>query len=382
MESASKKADPAAQSITFPKFTPVLPKTPEQPCSINDLLYGPRVEPELRIRGYSEDEFENFVREWAFYYCQLQQKRYIQVGRFGGAGDMGRDVVGYLDPVGSGGRLDIFQCKHYGHGLHPGDVWTEIGKLLYYTYQNAFAVPERYQFVCPNDVGADLGRLLEKTDRLRDRVIAEWPKKIEDQITSKIKVKLEGDLLAYVVEFDFSIISYKPLHEIIEQHKATPRYAPRFGGGLVINNLSDPTPPAQIQAHEQRYVEQLVMAYKDHSGDTITLGTLTDHQKLNKHFARSRERYFSAETLRLDVRDNLPKGVTFEQVQDQLFDAVVDIAENDSHSNGLERVDAVTNHAGNYRIHNHPLNAYIHSMVLKGICHQLANDDKLTWVPQ
>src|SRR4051794_40958962 len=125
---AGKQKAPQSQpDSAIPVFASVLPKPPENPCPIEHILYGPPVEPEHRIKGYSEDEFENFVREWAFYRGQLQDKRYVQVGRFGGAGDMGRDVVGYLDPVASGGRLDIFQCKHYGHGLHPGDVWVEIG---------------------------------------------------------------------------------------------------------------------------------------------------------------------------------------------------------------------------------------------------------------
>jgi hypothetical protein len=358
-----------------------MPKPPENPCPIEHILFGPPVEPEQRIKGYSEDEFENFVREWAFYRGQLQDRRYVQVGRFGGAGDMGRDVVGYIDPVATGGRLDIFQCKHYGHGLYPGDVWGEIGKLLFYTYEGAFAVPEQYRFVCPDDVGPELGRLMENPDDLRAKVIAAWCEKIEGAITKKASVKLEGGLLDHVNAFDFSIISYKPLHEIVAEHKTTVRYPPRFGGGLVIRRSPDMTPPPAFETHEQRYVAQLVRAYRDHSGDGVALETLDAHRPLNTHFARSRERYFCAETLRHDVRDNLPEGVTFEQVQDQVLDAVIDIAEAASHANGLMRVNAVTDHAGNYVVQDHPLKSYVNSKVLKGVCHQLANGDKLTWVP-
>ena len=73
-------------------FVPILPSAALQ-CPIEHILYGPPVAPEHHIKGYSEDEFENFIREWAFYYKQINQKAYAQVGRFGGAGDMGRDVV-------------------------------------------------------------------------------------------------------------------------------------------------------------------------------------------------------------------------------------------------------------------------------------------------
>jgi hypothetical protein len=374
-----RKASPAEN---LPAFTPVMPRPPENPCPIEHILYGPPVEPEQRIIGYSEDEFENFIREWAFYRGQLQDKRYVQVGRFGGAGDMGRDVVGYIDPVATGGRLDIFQCKHYGHGLHPGDVWVEIGKLLYYTYVRAFSIPERYRFVCPHDVGPELGRLMESPEALREEVTAAWVEKIAGAITKKTAVKLEGGLLNHVKAFDFSIISYKPIHEIIAEHRTTVRYAPRFGGGLIIKRSPDMTPPPDIETHEQRYVEQLIHAYKDHSGDGVTLETLVSYSVLSTHFGRSRERYFCAETLRLDVRDSLPEGVTFEQAQEQVLDAVVDIAEDASHDNGLVRVNAVTDHAGNYVIQDHPLKSYVNSKVLKGVCHQLANGDKLIWVPQ
>ena len=133
------------------------------------------MEPQDRIIRYSEAEFENFNREWAFYHKQLQLKRYMQVSKFAGSGDMGGDVVGHIDPPSSGGKLDIYQCKHYDHALYPGDVWSELGKLCYFTFTKEFAVPEEYSFVCPHDVGGELGRLLENPDKLRTRLIAEWP---------------------------------------------------------------------------------------------------------------------------------------------------------------------------------------------------------------
>lgn len=346
------------------------------------LLYGPPVDAQLRIKGYSEDEFEGFIQEWAFFYKQLQEKRYVQVGQFGGAGDKGRDVVGYIDPLGSGGRIDIFQCKHYGHGLHPSDVWVELGKLCYYTFRGAFAVPEEYRFVCPDDVGGTLGLLLENPEDLRKQLIAEWPKHVENEISKKIPVKLEGALLDYVNKFEFKRVNYKPLHEIVEEFKKTTRYAPRFGGGLIIPRSPDKKPPAEIEDNEQRYVEQLMAAYKDHKKVEVALDTLAAHPELVKHFSRSRVRYFCAETLRLDVRDNLPEGVTFEQVQDQVLDAVADICDDTKHASGLDRANAVTDHAGNYTVQDHPLKGYVNSQILKGVCHQLANVDKLKWVQE
>ena len=360
-------------------FVLTLPTAPTEACTPEQILYGPPVEPEHRIKGYSEDEFENFIREWAFYHKQLRLKQYVQVGKFGGAGDMGRDVVGYIDQPSSGGKLDIYQCKHYGHGLRPGDVWVELGKLCYYTFKDAFSVPEEYRFVCSENVGPELGRLLENPEDLRARLIAEWPKHVEKKITTKKPIKLEDKLLDYVRAFEFKRVGYKPIHEIVQEFKKTVRYAPRFGGGLVIPRSQDLIPPSEIGDDEQRYVDQLLEAYQDHD-DTVTLAELTNHTEFHGHFNRSRERYFCAETLLQDVRDNLPEGVTFEQVQDQVHDTVIDTAETNTHASGFVRVKAVTEKASLYQLQDHPLKTYMKSKILMGICHQLANKDRLKWV--
>jgi len=365
----------------FPPFVCVLPKVALR-RPVEHILYGPPLAPEQHIKGYPEDEFENFIREWAFHHKQIRLKAYSQVGRFGGAGDMGRDVVGYIDPPSSSGKLDIFQCKRYGHGLHPGDVWIELGKLCYYTFVGAFAVPEKYRFVCPEDVGPELGRLLEKPDELRQRLMDEWKKHVEGEIIKKQKIKLEGKLLNYVKAFEFNRVGYKPIHEIVQEFRSTPLYPARFGGGLNIPRSPDKMPPAAIEPGEQRYVDQLIEAYQDHKDDTVKIDTLATHPELETHFNRSRIRYFCAETLRHDLRDNLPEGVTFDQVQDQVLDAVADICDDKKHDSGLGRVNAVTDHAGNYVVQDHPLKGYVNSQILKGVCHQLANVDKLKWVQE
>ena len=96
--------------------------------------------------------------------------------------------------------------------------------------------------MCPEDVGPELGRLLEKPGDLRSRLMDEWEKHVEGEVIKKQKIKLEGKLLDHVRAFDFQRVGYKPIHEIVQEFKTTPRYPPRFGGGLIIPRSPDKNP--------------------------------------------------------------------------------------------------------------------------------------------
>ena len=204
-------------------------------------------------------------------------------------------------------------------------------------------------------------------------------KHVEREIIKRQKIKLKGKLLDYVKAFDFKRVD-KPIHEIVQEFKTTPPGTAAVRWRADHPPSPEESPPAEIEDHEQRYVEQLIEAYQDHKDNRVKLKMLSAHPELMRHFTRSRVRYFCAETLRLDVRDNLPGGVTFEQVQDQVLDAVSDICDDKKHASGFDRVNAVTDHAGNYVIQDHPLKGYVNSQILKGVCHQLANVDRLKWV--
>ncbi len=222
--------------------------------------------------------------------------------------------------------------------------------------------------------------LLESPDLLRDRLIREWKSNVECEIIKKSRISLDGELLDYVKSFDFARIKHKPLHEIIEEHRKTTRHAPRFGGGLLIPRPLDPVPPSGFESHEQRYIEQLIEAYHNHKGEPVTLKTLASYAEYHRHFSRSRERYFCAEAIRLAVRDSLPAGVTFEQTQDRVHDTVIDTADDSDHASGFVRVKAVTNRAADCRLEGDPIRNYMKEKALMGVCHQLANANRLIWV--
>lgn len=366
------------------EFESIEPPAIQSDCTPQQILTGPPIDPIDRIRIYSADQFEDFIKEWAFFYLQKVFGKYDRVMRFGGSGDQGRDIVGYAEPHPSL-VCDYFQCKHYDHPLSLSDVLPELAKLCYFTFVGTIPVPRAYRFVAPHDVSAELGRLLEKPADIRAELIEKWSATSKNTIKRRIisgqDITLANGLLKHVEDFDFSRVGCKPIHELIEEHRQTIRYAPRFGGGLTKPLPADQSPPAEIAPQETRYVEQLLEAYRDNTKDAaLALAGLQSLERLFRHFQRSRERFYCAETLREFAKDSLPDGTTFTAVQDQVFDAVIDTVDAD-HACGLTRLDATTRTAQSLRISNHPLGSYIKPKSLQGICHQLANDDRLKWVP-
>jgi hypothetical protein len=202
--------------------------------------------------------------------------------------------------------------------LTPTDIYVELGKLCFYTHKGEFTVPREYFFVSPRDVGTSLWKLFEKPDDLKQALIANWDKYCRDEI-SDVPVTLTGELAAYVEAFDFGIVSYYPVRKVIEEHKATPHHVLRFGGGLPDRPLPEVPPPVVADG------DCLSCQYKE--VDSLPEGV---HRR---HFDRSREDFYRAESLAVFSRASVPPG-TFESLQKNVYKGVVDVAES-AHDNGF-----------------------------------------------
>jgi hypothetical protein len=362
---------------------PPIAKPPTPNASLHDILNGPPIDPLKRVASFTDDEFEVFIEEWAYEYLQEMSGIYVQVSRYGGAGDKGRDIVCYksLNPV----KYDVFQCKHYNHPLAPSDVWIELAKLCYNTYQKLIPPPDQYRFVAPQNVGPKFGSLLENPIDLRAELIRQWQdtsakQSLCSQLVLGKKIQLEGRLLPYVQNFDFSIVRHKPMHEVVAEFRKTNRYAARFGGGLTKPPPLDKSPPVAPTEYELVYIEALFDAYRDHLKlPTLSLSTLPNHQEIANHYVRSRERFYCAETIREFAKDSLPQPFTYEDVTNSVYDAVIEI-ERKQWSCGLTRVNEVTTAAGLLTITNSPLSGLLKPKSYQGACHQLANAKRLKWV--
>ena len=98
----------------------------------------------------------------------------------------------------------------------------------------------------------------------------------------------------------------------------------------------------------------------------------------DRDLSRQRERFYSAEALRNFSRDTVPEG-TFDALQEEVFQGVVDICES-AHSTGFERMKATVSQAAQVASTSNPLAPATRVQDRQGICHQLANEDRLHWI--
>jgi hypothetical protein len=335
---------------------------------------GPPIEPLTRVMVYDPAEWEKFVDEWV---SHCLKDKYSTVLRFSGANDRGIDVAGFAGDKLLLGVWDNYQCKHYAAGITPGTAWPEIGKMLWHSFNGHFVPPRAYYFVAPRGTGTTLTQYLANTPALKAALIEAWPKSVADKITSTETVLLEGAFAEYVDKFDFSIFKPHSTREVIEQHRQSPYFIARFGGGLPPRPLPE-GPPEEIHIDESGYVTQLLAAYGDHKKEAVPdIAALKAWQPLADHFSRQRESFYHAESFRIFVRDKVEPG-TFEGLQEEVYQGVIDTCDGD-HADGFECVKAVTDRALVIAIDAHPLGPSALLKDRRGICHQLANEDRLKW---
>lgn len=350
-------------SNNFLELNPQMPSVGAEYIS-----FGVPIPKQKRIELFDSDEWEAFTEEWAL----SLKDQYFSVKRHSGAGDKGLDVVGMLASDQMADGYDNYQCKHYDRALAPTNIWIELAKVIFYTMRGDHPIPANYYFVAPKGVGTKLLKLLGKSENLKSGLKDNWAKYCENDITITA-VKLTNEIADYIEKFDFKIFKSKSLAELVEGHYKTAFHSVRFGGGLP-QRLSHVVPESE-QVEETRYTEQLTEAYSDNAKVNITRNDLGQYAM---DYQIQRERFYSAEALKNFARDSVPPG-TFDELLKEAFDAVYDMSQSD-HACGLTRMRAVLTQATAAGFSSSPLLTRILEHDKKGMCHQLANEDKLKWV--
>lgn len=347
--------------------------SPIPPISPQVALVGAPVEPLKRLQILTDEEFERLVEAWA----DRLAARYPSVARLAGAGDQGLDVVGFtttkkfLDP------WDAFQCKRREAPLAPTDVLVDIGKVVWYVSKGHYSCPRAYAFACNRGIGTKLNKLLGNALQLKAYVRDHWDSHIATNITSTQIVRLDGPVAVTFEALNFSIFGALKPTQLLSDLEGSAYYLKTFGGGLPQRpQISDI--PAEILAHEMIYVEKLRSAYETATGRPIPdIAGIAKSRRLSRHFEHQRRAFYSAESLREFSKDSVPAG-TFEAIQQDVEDGIQPVLAM-RHDTPLDRLNATLAHAVTLPLANNPLVAVCTNSDKSGVCHQLANDDRIDW---
>ncbi|MET9615403.1 ABC-three component system protein [Kitasatospora indigofera] len=327
--------------------------------------------PKQLIFFYSPDEFEEFIYEWV----RALEEQYVGIDVHGGSGDHGVDVAAYRTERKLQGDWHSYQCKHYGKPLELASALPEILKVFTAAVEGHYKLPSRYVFVAPS-ISRGLIRTIAAPTDLKRAFLDSLAKP-----TNKAFVALAPDIrdtvLARAQTADFSMFRAGNLDDILDLHRTTRHWSVRFSQPLP-TRPAVPQPPLEHQPSEARYLEQLLQVYCERFGASAsTLDTAKDHKTAGRHLQRQREAFYSAEYLRLYARDSVPDG-HFEALQKDVYDGVVEVGDR-SFPLGWDRLQAVLEASGQLRLSETVLLSVVRPLDRKGVCHQLANDDLLTW---
>jgi hypothetical protein len=342
---------------------------------IDPPLAAAGISPSILIRSYDDKEWEIFIQEWTTGF----EEKYAFVEILGGAGDKGRDIVAYVDPPNDPShKWDNYQCKHYKSPVQPSDMWSDLGKLCYYSWNGDYTPPRRYFVVAPLEVSPSFKELLKSPEAIRKGLKEHWSKHCEvGGITTTKKVPLDGKLAEFVDTFDFSICRYLPVVDILNQHARTPFWSLRFKEQTPVRPPNS-LPPGSPDPIETRYLEQLFEAYSDHEKTLISnIAEILAYSEHHGHLQRSREDFYKAESLYRFTKDFVQLG-SFEEFKKQILDGVIDVHEGE-YLSALQRLKSTTQEA----VKLPPVPGHLGNLATagdkKGACHHLANEDKLIW---
>ncbi|WP_460402064.1 ABC-three component system protein [Actinophytocola sediminis] len=335
-------------------------------------LDGPPVPPAARVRFYSPDEWEEFIREWA----TALPEDYVQIKRLGGAGDKGADIAAFRTDRQFEGSWDCFQAKHYKEPLGFSVAAPEMLKVFVSVLDGAYSLPDSYQFLAPRGLSTPFNMMISRPTTVRATFLGRLVE--GDALVKELDKATLESVRALAADTDFAMFRSVELLDALSTHSRTRWHAARFATSLPARGDSE-DPPADYTPKEARYLQHLLAVYVERRPDVITdLASVAGVPHLSKHLQRQRVSFYRAESLKIYARDAVPAG-TFEKLQEDIHAGVIDVAESD-HPNGYARLGQVLAQAGSLDLNRHKLIDVTDISDRHGVCHQIANDDQLTWV--
>jgi len=323
------------------------------------------------ILALDDESLERFVRDW----IARKTGDYVEVERFSGAGDLGRDVVGFRTKSRHEGPWDNYQCKQYGRTLQTSAALLELGKILHFAEQGAFTPPASYCFVAPRGMSRGLEALLFNPTSLRDELIAGWDANCATKISKGTTIPLSASLRNMIDAYDFSRVKRVTVDGMLDDSAVKPVLAKWFGAdpgappkGIV---------PVQVDVREQPYLGQLIDAYGERTGSTFAdPEAVASHAEHGPHLQEQRTRFFEADAFNRFYRDNTLED-DLQALHEDVYHGVVGRYRG-THPDTLARVDAVMDQAAVVTPAG-LLARHARIPVKQGLCHHFANDGTFVW---
>lgn len=333
------------------------------------------VPPAVFLLHVSDKEWEEFIGA-ACRQRTLLGKTYVSVKILGNAGDKGRDVEARLQANLVADGWDLYQAKHYEKRLTPGNAYPELVKFFGHLMANSFPVPRKYYFCAPKNAGPELHDLFAKPEDFRMGLLAAWragTHGLKDDMA-----KLTPEMESFVDLFDFTRFEECLVQDLLDWHEQdAPAHYKLFG--IEPERGDDPEVPAEAQAHEMTYVEELVKAYAEHGGTDMSLAKVVASELYAEHFASAREAFYSAEGLRRFSRDIYTED-EFAKLLDMVKKGIRLSVNSPLLKTGLDRHEAAISAASTLGLTDSVLHSRLRGGDLPGTCHHLVNEKHLKWV--
>jgi len=250
----------------------------------------------------------------------------------------------------------------------------DAGKIIFHAFRGEFAPPRQCSFVAPRGPSTALRKLLLNPDKFRDEVIATWDVRVAPNVVEGEKHILAGDLDAYVRNYDFTSFTFATLEEVLDDHRKTAYWSSRFGGELPFPNLG--VTPDVIAPEETVYVSKLLEVYAEEIGTPIECADdLSAHIEWRNDLQKQRVRFYDAEAFMATYRDQTEPG-TIESFADEIMDTIDPVL--GTTSSAHDRLSTALSAAGQAAPAS-VLTPRAKIRVKQGVCHQLANADRITW---
>jgi hypothetical protein len=316
-------------------------------------------------------DLEKFVNDWVHERC----KAYVSHERWGGTGDLGRDVTGYVTDLRMDGPWDNFQCKQLSKSLSEKALFVELGKIFMHSAAGAYELPRAYTFVAPLGVVRNVREFIAHPKRLQQAFLDRWDTYIAGDLVENSTVKLTPEIKAEIDKFDFTKVSWLDANGLVDDpacmvalakwFDADPGKSPR---GVV---------PASIHDSESAYLGQLLKVYEERgSGPYPDPEAALASPEVGPHLEIQRTRFFDATAFDRFYRDSTP--VEFVQTfRDEIHHGVVDVHQAD-HADKFVRLNKVMQQAALLQASG-VLGRHAGPQVKQGTCHLLANEEVMPW---